>query len=70
MDIEKLRNLGDPRIWFIGTEDSPRGKKAHYFETFVKEFMPEPPGDRIDTAVRKVLTELIGAAARGDGNDR
>lgn len=54
-----LRALGDPRIWLIGGEGEEDGRKAHYFDTFVESFMPEPPGSKIDTAVSKVLEELI-----------
>jgi hypothetical protein len=57
-EIGKLRDLNDPRIWIIGG-DGPAGSKIHYFNTVVDKLMPEPPGDRIDTAVRKVVEELI-----------
>jgi hypothetical protein len=64
-EIGKLRDLKDPRIWLIGG-DAPGGGKAHYFDTFVDKLMPAPPGDRIDTAVRKVVEELIRPASRRD----
>ena len=35
-------------------------RRAHYFDTFVEKFMPEPPGDKVDTAVAKVLESLVG----------
>lgn len=60
-EVEKLRHLKDPRIWIIGG-DAPEGGKAHYFDTFVSKLMPAPPGDRIDTAVRKIVQELIRPA--------
>jgi SIR2-like domain len=56
--IGKLRELHDPRVWIIGGEIQG-GAKGHYFTTVVDKFMPEPPGDRIDTAVRRVVEELI-----------
>ncbi len=57
--IGKLRALGDPRIWIIGGPGPAVGRSAHYFNTFVEHFMPEPPGDRVDEAVKKVLDTLI-----------
>lgn len=56
---QKLRSLNDPRIWLIGGAGPKDGTKAHYFDTFVEKFMPESPGDKVDTAVKKVLQELI-----------
>lgn len=57
--IGKLRALGDPRIWIIGGAGPAANRNAHYFDTFVEHFMPEPPGDRVDEAVKKVLDSLI-----------
>jgi SIR2-like domain len=57
-EVGKLRDLHDPRIWIIGGETT-EGTKGHYFSTVVDKLMPEPPGDRIDTAVRRVVEELI-----------
>lgn len=56
---QKLRSLHDPRIWLIGGAGPQDGMKAHHFGTFVDKFMPESPGDKVDTAVKKVLQELI-----------
>jgi len=67
-EIAKLRALGDPRVWIIGG-DLPGGGKAHYFDTFVHSLMPEPPGDRIDTAVRKVVEDMLGRTPPGGGKD-
>ena len=57
-DIAKLRALRDPRIWIIGGDGPTAGTKAHYFDMIVEYFMPQRPSDRIDDAVRKVLSEL------------
>ncbi len=57
-EIAKLRALRDPRIWIIGGDGPTEGTKAHYFDSIVEHFMPQRPSDRIDDAVRKVLTEL------------
>lgn len=57
-EIAKLRALRDPRIWIIGGDGPVEGTKAHYFDMIVEHFMPQRPSDRIDDAVRKVLTEL------------
>jgi len=56
---EKLRALKDPRIWLIGGSGLIENTYAHFFDTFVEKFMPEPPGDKVDTAVTRVLRELI-----------
>jgi len=70
---EKLRALNDPRIWLIGGDGPVAGSSAHYFDTFVEKFMPESPGDKVDTAVQKVLQELIAqgkkAEAAKEGDD-
>jgi hypothetical protein len=57
-DIAKLRALRDPRIWIIGGDGPTAGTQAHYFDMIVEYFMPQRPSDRIDDAVRKVLSEL------------
>ena len=71
--IARLRNLDDPRIWIIGGDGPTAGRKAHYFDTVVEKFMPEPPGDRIDAAVAQVLQELVTHASKktndGAAND-
>jgi len=60
--VERLRALNDPRIWLIGGAGVTPGKPGHYFDVFVEHFMPEPPGNKIDTAISKVMTELSAAA--------
>ena len=57
-EIAKLRALRDPRIWIIGGDGPDEGTRAHYFDMIVEHFMPQRPSDRIDDAVRKVLSEL------------
>jgi hypothetical protein len=57
-EIAKLRALRDPRIWIIGGDGPEEGDRAHYFDMIVEHFMPQRPSDRIDDAVRKVLSEL------------
>lgn len=61
--VRKLRDLNDPRIWLIGGDGPRVGTKAHYFDTFTDKFMPEPPGDKVDNAVKRVLHELIAHGA-------
>lgn len=63
-EIAKLRALRDPRIWIIGGNGPVEGTKAHYFDMIVEHFMPQRPSDRIDDALRKVLSEL---APKKDG---
>jgi hypothetical protein len=57
-EIAKLRALNDPRIWIIGGDGREPGRKAHYFDTIIEEFMPQRPSERIDDAVRKVLEAM------------
>lgn len=57
-EIAKLRSLRDPRIWIIGGDGPAEGTRAHYFDMIVEHFMPQRPSDKIDNAVRKVLSEL------------
>jgi hypothetical protein len=56
--VQKLRELRDPRVWLIGGDGDVSSRKAHYFETFVEKFMPEPPGNKVESAVARVLAEL------------
>ena len=71
---EKLQALNDPRIWLIGGDAPAKGSRAHSFDTFVGKVMPESPGDKVDTAVARVLQDLIAQgknldAAEGADND-
>jgi hypothetical protein len=63
--VRTLRNLGDPRIWIIGTDDDGSKWQGHYFDQFVDEFMPATGDDPTDGAVEKVLAQLINRAAEG-----
>lgn len=66
--IKQLRELGDPRIWHIGSDSILSVRPAHYFDAFVNRFMPELPGTRIESAVEKVLHDLLAKkAGGGDG---
>jgi hypothetical protein len=56
---QKLRELADPRIWLIGGEGHAIGRRAEYFDTFIEKFMPEAPGNKIDSAISNVLTNLV-----------
>lgn len=62
----KLKALNDPRIWLIGGDGPIAGSSAHYFDTFVEKFMPESPSDKVDTAVKKVLQELIAQGTKAN----
>ncbi len=67
--VQKLRDLKDPRIWLIGGDGPAPGTRAHYFNTFVEKFMPESPGDKVDSAVKKVLAELIANGTASDAKE-
>ncbi|RAZ72997.1 SIR2 family protein [Mesorhizobium atlanticum] len=60
-EIAKLRALRDPRIWIIGGDGPEEGTRAHYFDMVVEHFLPQRASDRIDEAVRKVLSNLAPA---------
>jgi SIR2-like domain len=60
--MQSLRALNDPRIWIIGGHPATGGRKAHYFDTVVERFMPHAPGNQVDSAVERILTELLGPA--------
>ncbi|SLN72273.1 hypothetical protein OCH7691_03448 [Oceanibacterium hippocampi] len=62
-EIAKLRELNDPRIWIIGGDGPDVGRKAHYFDTVIEEFMPQRPSERIDDAVKKVLDAISSKKA-------
>jgi hypothetical protein len=64
----QLRNLGDRRIWMIGGAGPSSERKAHYFDTFVEHFMPEPPGDKVDKAIGKVLETLLKTSTDEESN--
>ena len=59
--IEKLRELNDPRIWIIEGDENGDGNIAYHFETIVNYFMPEPPGKKVDDAIKKVIEEVISS---------
>ena len=67
-EVAKLRSLEDPRIWIIGGPGPDDKSKSHYFDTFVSRLMPEPPGERIDTAVQKVA-DMLRAAKKEVGGE-
>lgn len=67
--IKQLRELGDPRIWHIGSDSMLSVRSAHYFDAFVESFLPELPGTRIESAVEKVLHNLLAEKAGGTSGD-
>lgn len=60
--VQRLRALNDPRIWIIGGDGPDETRRGHYFDVFVEHFMPEPPGNKIDIAIEKVMTDLSASA--------
>ncbi len=66
---KKVKDLRDPRVWLIGGNGSSEKRKAHYLDTFVESFMPEPPGDKVDVAIDKVLSELLSRAENSKSKD-
>jgi hypothetical protein len=64
--VQRLRALNDPRIWIIGGDGPDETRRGHYFDVFVEHFMPEPPGNKIDTAIEKVMTDLSASAEEAE----
>ena len=64
--IAQLRALNDPRVWIIGGDGPSVDRRAHYFDLFVERFIPEPPGDKVDTAIEKVRQALSARSKGGD----
>ena len=64
--IAQLRALNDPRVWIIGGDGPSVDRRAHYFDLFVERFIPEPPGDKVDTAIEKVRQALSAKSKGGD----
>lgn len=52
--IKKLMQLEDPRIWVIHG-NAPGGRRVHYFDHVVEQFLPDLPGDRIDESISRVV---------------
>lgn len=79
-NIEKLKNLNDPRIWIIGSDPEfldpgdadvkkinlENGKELHFFGTIANDLFPDFTQDKIEEA-NKNLIELI--RTKGEGND-
>ncbi|QKJ61739.1 SIR2 family protein [Flavobacterium sp. M31R6] len=77
-NIEKLKDLNDPRIWIIGTDAEYDGllqegkiiekdhKELHFFDTIANDLFPDFTQDDIDEANKKLI-ELI--RTKGKGND-
>lgn len=57
-EIEKLRDLNDPRIWIIGGKMED-GNKIHYFEGFVNKVLPDLNNDEIDNKIENALKILF-----------
>jgi hypothetical protein len=78
-NIEKLKNLNDPRIWIIGSDTefendtdwtkitSESNKELHFFETIANDLFPDYTQDKIEEA-NKNLIELLRVNKK-EGND-
>lgn len=57
-EIEKLKQLNDPRVWIIGgtLEDST---KLHYFNGFVDNVLPDLSNDDIDDKIENAIKTLL-----------
>lgn len=62
--VKQLRDLDDPRIWIVGTEDSSATWKAHYFVNFVDDIMPSLGDDPTDSAISKLLEAVLRAESK------
>ena len=69
-NIAELRALDDPRIWIIGGDGPRENEKAHHFKTVIREFMPQPPNNRVEKAIEEVLRKLISTnTSTGEGDE-
>jgi len=66
--VTKLRDLDDPRVWIIGTEEKDSTWKAHYFDTLVEEILVTGNTDNAEEAINSVLTNLLGRRHASDGD--
>lgn len=78
-NIEKLKNLNDPRIWIIGTDAEYDNliqeriileeghKDLHFFDTIANDLFPDYTQDKIEEA-NKNLIELL-RVNKEEGND-
>lgn len=58
LEIEKLKDLNDPRIWIIGGAMDD-GNKLHYFDGFVNKILPDLNNDEIDDKIENALKVLF-----------
>ena len=77
-NIEKLKNLNDPRIWIIGSnseyskiaideEKDSEEKELHFFETIANNLFPDFTQDKIEEANKNLIEQII--RAKVEGND-
>jgi hypothetical protein len=57
-EIEKLKELDDPRIWIIGG-NLEGGKKLHYFNGFINNVLPDLSNDDIDDKIENAIKTLL-----------
>lgn len=57
-EIEKLKQLDDPRIWIIGgtLED---GMRLHYFDGFINNVLPDLSNEDIDDKIENAIKILL-----------
>lgn len=60
--IQMLQEMADPRVWIIGGGGKDTVGRAHYFESFVRHFMPEDPSSKVDDAIKSLLHRIAGMA--------
>lgn len=77
-NIEKLKNLNDPRIWIIGSDTEVDNdtdwneiiedghKELHFFDTIANDLFPDYTQDKIEEANKKLI-ELL--KTKVEGND-
>lgn len=57
--VQELRELDDPRVWIVGTEEKSANWKGHYFKSFVDDVMPSSGEDPTDLAIERVLKKFL-----------
>lgn len=66
-NVKMLQDLGDPRIWVMGTDDPSSDWKGHYFRNFVEDIMPTGELDPAEDAISKIM-DLVGGSKKGQAD--
>lgn len=57
-EMEKIKSLDDPRVWFIYGELKDKSK-VHYFKGFLDHVLPDVSNDDLDSKIENALKVLL-----------